>query len=91
MLLFFKDIIKILIAIVVFGAYWLGKGICLIGECAFGQSIYDYARDGWGTRFLIWLIGVVGFIAMVCIIVLISKIISAISGPIGDTKLESKT
>ena len=90
MLFFFKDVIKIVIAIVVFGAYWLGKGMCFIVECAFGHSIYDYAGDGWGTRFLIWLIGVVGFIAMVCIIVLLSKIISAISRLMGHTKKESK-
>ncbi len=74
MFLFYRDIVKILIAIVVFGAYWLGKGICFVGECAFGQSICDYAGDGWGTRFLIWLIGVVGFIAMACIIAFLSKI-----------------
>ena len=90
MLFFFKDVIKIVIAIVVFGAYWLGKGICFIGECAFGQSICDYAGDGWGTSFLIWLIGMVGFIVMVSVIVVLSKIIAAISGLVGDTKKESK-
>lgn len=75
-----KDLIKIFLAIVVLGGYWLGKGICFIGKCVWGLSIYDSVGQGWRARLLIWGIGVFGFVILLFIVKLLSSIISTMGG-----------